>query len=86
MALTAAIAFLPISRNWSSCLVLSGTLVARLLSWQERLTGLQELAQWEVALLVGLDILQAARDPTSVAGASKGLLRGEGQGANVGEV
>ena len=64
----------------------AGTLVARLMSWRERLAGLQELAQWELALLVGLDILRAARDPMGEAGGSRGLLRGEGQGANVGEV
>ena len=56
------------------------------MSWRERLAGLQELAQWELALLVGLDILRAARDPAGAIEVSRGLLRGEGQGANVVEV
>ena len=56
------------------------------MGWQERLTGLQDLGSWELALLIGLDVLQTASS-TKLRGAKPiGLLRGEGQGADITQV
>ncbi len=64
----------------------AGLRVALLMSWQERLSGLQELGSWELALLIGLDILQTASRSKTKGARPTGLLRGEGQGADINQV
>lgn len=56
------------------------------MSWQERMTGLQDLGSWELALLVGLDSLQTASRFQAKGSRPAGLLRGEGQGADINQV
>lgn len=39
---------------------MAGVRAARLLSWQERVALLRDMARWEAALLAGLQVLRAA--------------------------
>ena len=51
------------------------------MTWQERLASLRGIGQWELALLVGLDILQTAKSAAAGTLAAVHLWRGEGKGA-----
>ena len=62
----------------------AGVRIARLLNWQERLSALRDISQWELALLVGLDILQTAQSSSSGVPHEdvQRVWRGEGRGAD----
>lgn len=63
-----------------------GVRVAKLLSWQERITSLQDLGMWELAVLLGLDIYETALTTYPEQPKPLGALRGEGHGADVNQV
>lgn len=60
----------------------AGIGVAKLMSWSERLASLRDLHQFELAILVGLDILQAASAP----GSALHLWKAEGLDADPSQV